>query len=145
MEESTDGMVPNISDYNSQFQNVATQTDLTDHEAYLTEVIDNNNKRICKLEQEIEELKGQLQDTCRQNDTLNKRLFTVENLKSKDSNAAFYFDFKTWDALWLFMSILILGRGVRIFPTGGPLLTSPLIIVRIKQMKHLQKRGELDL
>lgn len=145
MEESTDGMVPNISDYNSQFQNVATQTDLTDHEAYLTEVIDNNNKRICKLEQEIEELKGQLQDTCRQNDTLDKRLFTVENLKSKDSNAAFYFDFKTWDALWLFMSILILGRGVRIFPTGSPLLTSPLIIVRIKQMKHLQKRGELDL
>ena len=49
MEESTDEMVPNISDYNSQFQNIATQTDLTDHEAYLTEVIDNNNKRICKL------------------------------------------------------------------------------------------------
>lgn len=57
MEESTDGMVPNISDYNSQFQNVATQTDLTDHEAYLTEVIDNNNKRTASWNRKLRNLR----------------------------------------------------------------------------------------
>ena len=74
----------------SKFENVETQTYLTEHEAYLTEIIDNNNKRIYELEQEIDELKRQLQDTQRRNDALNKRLFTFETLKSKDSNAAFY-------------------------------------------------------
>ncbi|CAH3142573.1 unnamed protein product [Porites lobata] len=68
------------------------------HEAYLTEIIDNNNKRIYELEQEIDELKRQLQDTQWRNNALNKRLFSFENLKSKDSNAAFYSGFQTWDA-----------------------------------------------
>ena len=66
-----------------------TQTAFTDQEAYLREIIDNNNKKIHKLEQEIEELKRQLQDTQRQRDALNKRLFNFENCKSKDSNAVF--------------------------------------------------------
>ena len=90
MEELSNEMVPDVSDLSSQFENVETQTDLTEHEAYLTEIIDNNNKRIYELEQEIDELKRQLQDTQRRNDALNKRLFTFETLKSKDSNAAFY-------------------------------------------------------
>ena len=71
---------------------------MTEHEAYLMEIINNNNKRIYKLEQETDELKRRLQDTQRQNDALNKRLFTFENLESKDSNAAFYSGFQTWDA-----------------------------------------------
>ena len=98
MEELSNEMVPDVSDLSSQFENVETQTDLTEHKAYLTEIIDNNNKRIYELEQEIDELKRQLQDTQRRNDALNKRLFTFENLKSVDSNAAFYSGFQTWDA-----------------------------------------------
>ena len=90
MEELSNEMVPDVSDLSSQFENVETQTDLTEHKAYLTEIIDNNKKRIYELEQEIDELKRQLQDTQRRNDALNKRLFTFETLKSKDSNAAFY-------------------------------------------------------
>ena len=104
MEELSNEMVPDVLDLSSQFENVETQTDLTEHEAYLTEIIDNNNKRIYELEQEIDELKRQLQDTQRQNDALNNRLFTFENLKSKDSNAAFYAGFQTWDA---FMSVFV--------------------------------------
>ena len=83
MEELTNEMVPDASDCSSKCNNVETQTDLTNHEAHLTEIIDSNEKRICKLEQEKEELKRRLQDTQRQNDTLNRRLFTVENFKSK--------------------------------------------------------------
>ena len=97
MEELSNEMVPDVLDLSSQFENVETQTDLTEHEAYLTEIIDNNNKRIYELEQEIDELRRHLQDTQRQNDALNNRLFTFENLKSKDSNAAFYAGFQTWD------------------------------------------------
>ena len=66
-----------------------TQTAFTDQEAYLREIIDNNNKKIHKLQQEFEEFKRQLQDTQRQRDALNKRLFNFENCKSKDSNAVF--------------------------------------------------------
>ena len=54
---------------------------------------------IHKLEQEIQELKRQLQDAQRQNDVLNKRLFNFENCKSKDSNAALYTCFQSWDTL----------------------------------------------
>ena len=65
----------------------------------MREIIDNNNKKIHKLEQEIEELKRQLQDTQRQHDAVTKRLFNFENFKSKDSNAAFYTGFQSWDTL----------------------------------------------
>ena len=75
---------------------------MTEQEAYLTEIINNNNKRIGKLEQEIDELTRRLQDTQRQNDARNKRLFTFENLESKDSNAAFYSGFQTWE---VFMAV----------------------------------------
>ena len=90
-------MTPDASDSCSNFANVETQTDFTDRESYLTEIIDNNNKKIHELEQEIEELKRRLQDTQLQNDTLNKRLFNFENCRSKDSNAAFYSGFQSWD------------------------------------------------
>lgn len=65
----------------SKFKYVETQTDLTKHEVYLTEIIDNHNKRIYKLEQEIDELTCQLQVTQQRNDTPYKGLFTFENLK----------------------------------------------------------------
>ena len=81
-------MVPDLLDCSSKVED-KTQTDFTDQEAYLREIIDNNNKKIHNLQQEIEELKGQLQDTQWQRDALNRRLFNFENCKSKDSNAAF--------------------------------------------------------
>ena len=49
MEGLSNEMVPDVSDLSSKFENVETQTDLTEHEAYLTEIIDNNNKRNKKL------------------------------------------------------------------------------------------------
>ena len=80
-----------------QTQDGEMQTEFTDHEVYLTEIINNNDKRIQEMEQEIKELKRQLQDMQRQNDDLNKRLFTLENLKSKGSSAAFYSGFPNWE------------------------------------------------
>ena len=71
-------MVPDLPDCSLKVED-ETQTDFTDQEAYLREIIDNNNKKIHKLEQEIEELKRQLQDTQRQRDAFNKRLFNFEN------------------------------------------------------------------
>ena len=91
-------MVPDLPDCSLKVED-ETQTDFTDQEAYLREIIDNNNKKIHKLEQKIEELKRQLQDTQWQRDVLNKRLFNFENCKSKDANAAFYTGFQSWDTL----------------------------------------------
>ena len=91
-------MVPDLPDCSLKVED-ETQTDFTDQEAYLREIIDNNNKKIHKLEQEIEELKRQLQDTQRQHDAVTKRLFYFENFKSKDSNAAFYTGSRSWDTL----------------------------------------------
>ena len=99
--ESPNEMVPDLPDCSLKVED-ETQTDFTDQEAYLREIIDNNNKKIHKLEQEIEELKRQLQDTQRQRDTLNKRLFNFENCKSKDSNAAFYTGSQSWNTLMAF-------------------------------------------
>ena len=82
-------MVPDLPDCSLKIED-ETQTDFTEQEAYLREIIDNNNEKIHKLEQEIEELK---QVTQRQRDAFNKRLFNFENCKSKDSNAAFYTEF----------------------------------------------------
>ena len=64
----------------------------------MREIIDDNYK-IHKIEQKIEERKCQLQDTQQQRDTLNKRLFNFENCKSKDSNAACHTGFQSWDTL----------------------------------------------
>ena len=99
--ELSNEMVPDLPDCSLKVED-ETQTDFTDQEAYLREIIDNNNKKIHKLEQEIEELKCQLQDTQRQRDTLNKRLFNFENCKSKDSNAAFYTGSQSWNTLMAF-------------------------------------------
>ena len=96
--ELSNEMVPDLPDCSLKVED-ETQTDFTDQEAYLREIIDNNNKKIHKLEQEIEELKRQLQDTQRQHDAVTKRLFNFENCKSKDSNAAFYTGFQSWDTL----------------------------------------------
>ena len=96
--ELSNEMVPDLPDCSLKVED-ETQTDFTDQEAYLREIIDNNNKKIHKLEQEIDELKCQLQDTQRQSDSLSKRLFNFENCKAKDSNAAFYTGFQSWDTL----------------------------------------------
>ena len=96
--ELSNEMVPDLPDCSLKVED-ETQTDFTDQEAYLREIIDNNNKKIHKLEQEIDELKCQLQDTQRQSDSLCKRLFNFENCKAKDSNAAFYTGFQSWDTL----------------------------------------------
>ena len=96
--ELSNEMVPDLPDCSLKVED-ETQTGFTDQEAYLREIIDNNNKKIHKLEQEIDELKCQLQDTQRQSDSLCKRLFNFENCKAKDSNAAFYTGFQSWDTL----------------------------------------------
>ena len=88
LNELSNEMVPDLPDCSLKVED-ETQTAFTDQEAYLREIIDNNNNKIHKLQQEIEELKRQLQDTQRQRDATNKRLFNFENCKSKDSNAAF--------------------------------------------------------
>ena len=98
VEEFPSEVVPDLPDCSLKVED-KTQTDFTEQEAYLREIIDNNRKMIHKLEQEIQELKRQLQDTQRQNDVLSKRLFNFENCKSKDSNAAFYTGFQSWDTL----------------------------------------------
>ena len=59
--ELSNEMVPDLPDCSLKVED-ETQTDFTDQEAYLREIIDNNNNKIHKLEQEIEELKRQLQD-----------------------------------------------------------------------------------
>ena len=98
VEELPSDVVPDLPDCSLKVED-ETQTDFTEQEAYLREIVDNNKKMIHKLKQEIEELKRQLQDTQRQNDVLNKRLFNFKNHKSKDSNAAFYTGFQSWDTL----------------------------------------------
>ena len=46
-------MVPDLPDCSLKVED-ETPTDFTEQEAYLREIIDNNNKKIHKLEQEIE-------------------------------------------------------------------------------------------
>ena len=74
LEELSNEVGPDLPDCSLKAED-ETQTDFTNQEAYLREIIDNNYKKIHKLEQEIEELKRQLQDTQRLRDALNKRLF----------------------------------------------------------------------
>ena len=83
VEELTSEVVPDLPDCSLKVED-ETQTDFTEQEGYLREIIDNNRKMIHKLEQELQELKRQLQDAQRQNDVLNKRLFNFENCKPKD-------------------------------------------------------------
>jgi len=115
LEELPSEVVPDLPDCSLKVEE-ETQTDFTEQEAYLRKIIDNNKKMIHKLEQEIEELKCQLQDAQRQNDVLNRRLFNFENCKSTDSDAAFYTDFQSWDTLMAVFEYLDPGeRGENIF------------------------------
>ena len=120
--QSSNEIVPHLPDCSLKVE-VGTQTDFTDQEEYLREIIDNNNKKIHKLEQEIEELKRQLQDTQRQRDALNKRLFNFENFESKDSNAAFYTGFQSWDTLMAVFKYLDPGERGQKLTTTLSLLT----------------------
>ena len=71
-----------------------------DHD--LAEAIAGQNKRITDLEQEIADLKSQLQklrNAQRQIANLIEKKLTLENLKSKKYNRApFYTGFNSWDA-----------------------------------------------
>ena len=93
LNELSNEMVPDLPDCSLKVED-ETQTDFTDQEAYLREIIDNNNKKIHKFEQEIEELKRQLQDTQRQRDALNKRLFTLKTVSQKIPMLLFKLAFK---------------------------------------------------
>ena len=84
-------MVPDLPDCSLKVED-ETQTDFTDQEAYLREIIDNNNKKIHKLEQEIEELKRQLQDTQRM--LLIKYFLTLKTSSQKIPMLLFILAFK---------------------------------------------------
>ena len=72
---------------------------LPEKECYdLTETITNKNKRIEELEQEINDIKLQLENAQRQITNLTKKQFVLENLKAKKNTAAFYTGFNNWDA-----------------------------------------------
>ena len=64
----------------------------------LTEAIANKDKRIEELEQEINDIKLQLENAQRQITNLIKRQFILENLKAMKNTAAFYTGFNNWDA-----------------------------------------------
>jgi hypothetical protein len=78
-------------------QVVGTQTDLTDQEVYLTEVITSNRKEIQALEHGIIGLKSQIEDCQRRNEILQSRLFTIDTLKSNNTAVAFYTGFPNWE------------------------------------------------
>lgn len=64
----------------------------------LTETIANKNKRIEELEQDINDIKLQLENAQWQITNLIKRQVMLENLKGKKNTAAFYTGFNNWDA-----------------------------------------------
>ena len=90
-------------------------------------------RRFLKLEQEIDELKCKLQDTQRQSDSLSN----FENCKAKDSNAAFYTGFQSWDTLMAVFKYL--GPGER----GQKLITTLSLLTMRTDFQ--QRGGELDL
>ena len=62
-EEPANELPASVSDFESNSgsttQDGEMQTEFTDHEVYLTEIINNNDKRIQEMEQEIKELMHQ--------------------------------------------------------------------------------------
>ena len=56
--------------------------------------------------QDIKELKRQLQHMQLQNDDPNDRLFTLENLKMKDSSATLYSGFPNWETFMVVYTYL---------------------------------------
>lgn len=71
-------------------KDVMTQNVFTDHDLYMSE-------RIQEMEQEIKELTRKWEEIQWENDALIKRLFTLENMKSKETAAALYSGFSNWD------------------------------------------------
>ena len=67
-----------------------TQNVFTDHDLYMSE-------RIQEMEQEIKELTRKWEEIQWENDAFIKRLFTLENMKSKETAAALYSGFSNWD------------------------------------------------
>ena len=128
------------SNIGSKTQDAEIQTELTDHEVYLTEIIND-------LKQEINKLNCQLQDMQRQNEDLNKRLFMIENLKTKDSSAAFNSGFPNWDTFMAVYTYLDPGeRGENISywrSSNADIFADYTNGIRRKRYKR--KRGELDL
>jgi TolA-binding protein len=76
--------------------NELSEMESCDHN--LAGAIAGQNKRITDLEQEIADLKSQLQNAQRQITNLMEKQFTLENLKSKNNTAPFYTGFNSWDA-----------------------------------------------
>ena len=76
--------------------NELSEMESCDHD--LAEAIGDQNKRITDFEQEIADLKSQLQNAQRQVTNLMEKQFTLENLKSKNNTAPFYTGFNNWDA-----------------------------------------------
>lgn len=80
---------------------VSTQTDLSAHEARLSEIIAECNRKIGILESTIEDLRLKLLDEHRKYDLLKSKLFTLDSMKAKTSSCstvAFYTGFQDWDA-----------------------------------------------
>jgi len=109
-EEPANELPASVSDVESNSGSITQdgemQTEFTDHKVYLVNIISNNDKKIQEMEQEIKELKHQLQYMRWQNDDLNDRLFTFENLKSKDSSATFYSGFPNWETFMVVYTYL---------------------------------------
>ena len=90
--EGFEALVPTLVDK-------ATQTDFSEHE----DVVAECNKKIQMLELKVEECKLQQKNAELWSDSLQKKLFTLDSMKAKDSNTAvFYTGFQSWDA---FMAI----------------------------------------
>lgn len=86
-----------------RFVDVGTQTDFTEYEVYLSEVVTQHVQKINDIQRQLEELKLKEEDTKRRLESVQNRLFTLDTIKSKSPDAlAFYTGFQSWDA---FMAI----------------------------------------
>ena len=114
MSEMPVSMLDVESNVGLKTEDVGQQTEFIDHKLYMSE-------RIQEMEQEIKEVKLKLEDMQQKNDALNKRLFMLENLKSKDTAAAFYSGFPNWDTFRAIykINILIPEIGDRISPISA--------------------------
>ena len=110
VEEPASELPASVSDLESNSSSTTqyreTQTEFTVPEVYLTKIFSNNDKKIQEMEQEIKELKRQLQHMQLQNDDPNDRLFTLENLKMKDSSATLYSGFPNWETFMVVYTYL---------------------------------------
>ena len=59
---------------------------------------DSQERRIHQLEQQMNELKSEIEDLRRRNEQLQSQLFTVERFKENDSALNFYTGFQNWNA-----------------------------------------------